>query len=525
MMTLFAGALMKHLVQATAALALAMASYAHASPNEAGAAPADEQAGFLADARAFDDARAKGDCVAGLPAAKGLAARQRFGELPNDLRLEVWVFAAECAVAQNDDAEAFADASQAAKLPGADERVWTVRVWASTFIDRPDEASDAIEAAAATRPAALSAIPVSVFFRFEHAQIVAGRRDVARRIFAALEKADYKSPSPAEAADGLWFADATLAADAGETAHAARLMRRVNDTYFLIRAKLDERFATAVAADPARFDLKAAAERDLDRDRAIMAAHPELLQAINETLADLRALGRLDEALALAQSTLDRAANSAKGEPAFSDQDDKLNWTHDAKAYVLLELGRYDEAVDVERGASHMAEDGNPTNVSQTINLAGFLNAAGRPEEVLKVLQPLDQSQKSSPYGFAWVHTESACAYERLGRGEALKGELAYLAAHQADNPDARLKALLCANDLDGAAALLIGQLKDPDDRGTALVNLSQFEAPAHPTPFDATLAARLALVRVRPDVEAAIGKVGHVESIPLNVDVFSDMF
>jgi tetratricopeptide (TPR) repeat protein len=485
----------------------------------------DDKAALVADAGAFDAARSRSDCTAGLPAARRLVANRLFAKTPADIQLTVWSVAAICSAAQNNSAETFADAEAATQLPGAGDYVWALRVASAVDLNRPDAVVETVEAAAATRPAALSKIKPDVFAEFGRDQLKAGARDDARRVFTALEKAGFTSSYPAVAADGVWLQDADLAVEAGDARHAAALLGRLDYAWALMDAKLDGRFADAVAAQPARFDLKAAVARNLDHDRAIVAANPNLLAAVNLVLFDLRALGRFDEALAMAQAALDRAGNPTPAQPAFTDQAEQLNWTSDAKAFVLLDLGRADEAVDLERRAAGLAENGHPGNVSQTINLAGFLNATGRADETLKALQVFDQGRGASPYGQAWVHAERACAYQQLGRGTELAGELAYLAAHEADNPGARLKALLCANDTAGAAALLIGRLHNPEDRGQALVDLSRFDPPAHATPFAAALTARLAAVAARPDVQAAIAQAGHVETIPLNGEVFSDAF
>jgi tetratricopeptide (TPR) repeat protein len=255
-----------------------------------------------------------------------------------------------------------------------------------------------------------------------------------------------------------------------------------------------------------------------------MAAHPEFLKLVNATALDLRALGRFDEALSLLQSALDQARQAPKAKPAFKDQAEQLNWTTDQKAYALLELGRVDEALNVERAGAHLKE-GQAKNVSQRINLAGMLNMADRPKEVLDVLKPFDSGLAASPYGVAWVHAERACADERLGRTAELNAELAYLADHGTDNVGASLKARLCANQLDAAGALAVSMLQDKEQRAATLINLSEFSPRPHPTAVALILDGRLATVRSRPDVRAAIDKVGHTEHIPLNADVFIDAF
>ncbi len=373
------------------------------------------------------------------------------------------------------------------------------------------------------RAATLNAVPVRTFLEFQLQQ-EHKRPDALRRVLAALEKANYKPKDVLGSADWLWLASARMAFDAGDTDHAGALVRRITSVKELIQIRLDARFSAVVAADPARFDLKAAAERSLAEHRAVMDAHPDLIQAVHETVTDLRALGRYDEALALAQSALDRAARAPRGKPAFTDQAEKLNRITEDKGSILLEVGRVDAALAVERAAAGLGEEGGK-NVSQTINLAGFLGVADKPAEVLKVLTAFDKRLPASRYGIAWVHAERACADESLGRTFDVAAELAWLATHQADNPSARLKALLCVGDLDGAAASMTADLQDPARRDNALIILCDFDVRSHLTVRAALLASRLAAVAARPDVRAAIAKVGRTEHIPLNGDPFVDVF
>ncbi len=484
------------------------------------AAPADT---FEQDAEGFDAAMAKNDCVAGLPFGRRLIASPRFEPLPDNVKLAVWSATAACAVNQHLVEEAFADARHATRFQTADDWLWIFRIQAGVDLDRPDDVAEAVEMLGIVRPATLNAVPVRTFYDFQRQQ-EHRPPDALRRVLAALEKADYKPKAVLESADWLWLASARMALDAGDTEHAGALVRRITSVKRLIQIRLDARFSAIVAADPARYDLKAAADRGLAKDRAVMDAHAELLQAVHETVTDLRALGRFDEALALAQPPLDRAARAPKGKPAFTDQAQHLNWITDDKGYILLEVGRVDEALAVERAAAALGEEGGK-NVSQTINLAGFLNVADKPAEALKVLTPFDKSLTASPYGFAWVHAERACADEGLGRAADLAVELAWLAAHQTDNPSARLKALLCVGDLDGAAASVTADLQDPARRDNALIILCDFDVRPHHTARAALLASRLAAVAARPDVRAAIARVGRTEHIPLNGDPFVDVF
>ena len=255
-----------------------------------------------------------------------------------------------------------------------------------------------------------------------------------------------------------------------------------------------------------------------------MLTRADRLGDLDMVTDDLLGLERFDEALALAQSALDRIAQAPRGKPAFADQDRYLNWLYDQKARALVRLGRFDDGVRAMREGARLPEEGR-RNVSQTINLASYLVGFGHPDEALAALKPFDDGLAASPYGEAWVHANRACAYQQLGQVVQVAPELVWLAGHQRDNTGARATALLCVGSADDLAAEFIAELKDPDQREPALVRLSEFDPPIATTPISAAELALLAKVRARPDVRAAVAAVGHTERIALCDCVYVDSY
>jgi hypothetical protein len=105
-------------------------------------------------------------------------------------------------------------------------------------------------------------------------------------------------------------------------------------------------------------------------------------------------------------------------------------------------------------------------------------------------------------------------AYQ-LGDFKQVERSLQYLRIHRPDAPGAYEDALITVNQLDRAAYELITELMDTDQRQDALLSAQAFE-PTPGTPRDMELAARRRAVITRPDVQAAIRKVGRVESYQL---------
>lgn len=504
-------------------LAAMLAGVTLAGAGSAFAADDGDAAQMAADTKAVQAAAAQDDCAAGLSAARRLIASPRFAATPGDFRLMVLRFGAQCAHRAGQAQEALDDVRQATALPGADDDLWLERLQLGGYLKHPQDVADAAEELSEGGSHALNRVKPRLFLQVLMAERAARRTVYAARILSALEKADYRPLALDERADRLWLDAADLAIDAGDTAGAASLLQRV-DSPALLHARLDRRFATIVQSDPERFDILAAAKRQLAADRVTMVENPDRLGAVTTVVQDLRGLQRYDEALLLAQSALDRAAAGTAAHPAFTDQRDHLNWMQDEKAHLLIKLGRIDEALAAQRRGADIGEDGRPGNVSQTINLADMYNLVGRPRDALAILPASGGLLNASPYGLAVLHAKRACALQQLGGGAEMRAELDYLAAHATENPAARLDAAMCAGDLDAAAAMIIARLQDEDDREQMLVDLCEFPDSPHPTSFEKLMDQRAAALRRRPDVQAAIAKVGHIETLPLDEAAFVDL-
>ena len=187
------------------------------------------------------------------------------------------------------------------------------------------------------------------------------------------------------------------------------------------------------------------------------------------------------------------------------DAGEELAWTMDYRARALAQLGRFDEAVAQLRAAAERPEYGAP-NVSQSINLAGLLADLGRGAEAEAIVAQV-MARGLSPYGRMQAEAVRACA--RTGpAAEAL----AYLREHQADAPAALQDALICEGDLQAAARLYIERLSDPDRRTSALAELQDYATPPVMTPLQQAAIRRREQLRRRPDVQAAIARVGRIE-------------
>jgi hypothetical protein len=151
--------------------------------------------------------------------------------------------------------------------------------------------------------------------------------------------------------------------------------------------------------------------------------------------------------------------------------------------------------------------------VSQVINLAEMLIDQGRFQEALDVLEPADKPGLTSPTGHGFIMQTRVCAFNGLRRTKDQNDALAFTAAHVGDNRSARLRALLCSDDIADAAQLMVAWLDDPLARREALIQLCT--APERPLgPFQRVISQRFDRVRTDPAVVAAITKAGHTEAL-----------
>ncbi|RAK58067.1 hypothetical protein DJ018_09210 [Phenylobacterium deserti] len=470
------------------------------------AAHAQADRSFEAEAtRVIQAVRTKGCDVAAL---KRLVGRRGFEQLTSAQQSTALTTLAMCdidnGVEWSRKATAFPDASSLA---------WATRfVYAAAAARDRADALQSIERAASLADDGTFALlidDVAVVFGFE----LADHPAEFQRYMAALMTAGWNSEQYG-AADDLWILYSERLAAGGDASRAWGAAKRVVGATSLTKLSLDKRFDDFVAMDRKRYDVATATAASLQAHQAAFGSEPsaENLLALS---TDLRALGRLDEALALISGWLARPN---------STEDAEYNWVGNDKAMTLYALGRTDEAVTTMRVFAARPERGKP-NVIQSVNLALLLNAAGRPQEALDALKPFGSAEgELSSYASIWVRAERACAYAQLGEAASLREQLAYTVAHEADDPTAAVKAQLCAGDTAAAVAIYARRLKDPDQRRAALFELSRFK-PDQRAAFDLKLAARLDQVRADPALKAAVAAVGRTSELPLHGAALTEFY
>ncbi len=314
--------------------------------------------------------------------------------------------------------------------------------------------------------------------------------------------------------DGLWHDLVVDALEREDLRRAREISKRIQGATTLLHMRADRRFDALVEAEKRTFNLPAAVKRENKRLAKTVAANPRSLGVRVQYGYSLLEAGRFAELLALTDEVISRVATALSDEAPYDDIDDQLNWIYNHKAAALRALGRWDDALSVMEAARLQEEEGS-INVSQAINLGWHYVDYGKPENALKALEGIDWAHSLSPYGRMQLQYVRFRAYLQLGNAREADNVLAYLREHRDDAEDTWQLALIDAGDFDGAAALLITRLQDPDKRYEALGEVQEF-LPLPRLPNQAEELERWKRLVARADVAAAIDEVGRREKAPM---------
>ncbi len=350
-------------------------------------------------------------------------------------------------------------------------------------------------------------------------QLKTGRENAARVRFAeALFRIGWPGGGDLESGD---FIRSILLEDrlaAGDTAAARDYANGITTLGNTVPLLLGKRYDVALPAGADRLALlRAAIERQDRATREALAAAPGDLQRLVERAAYLRGLARDDEALALLRPHLaDVPATAANGEHGM--------WVVNEAALALSTLGRDEEALALMDRIAALPLAGNPQLMGLRINHLGLLWGAGRYDEVLRRAAALDVDAQrfASDYGRAGIAAIRVCALASLGRTAEAAPLIERLRGWSELNPVALSDAYLCLGDDAAAAALMVRRLEaaDPDPAIQTLQDYTLGPAARGPT---AALHQRFMALRDRPEVRAALDRVGRRMSLPLSRSYWGD--
>jgi tetratricopeptide (TPR) repeat protein len=432
---------------------------------------------------------------------KAMATHADFPLVNADARLATFYLTGILSLELDRPEAAVAPLVAATNMSGATPNHWFRRIEAENRSGDRTGATNSLAQMLQRFPAALN--DVSPRYMLQQATDPDLDKAVGFELRATLFAADWHD----EAESLVWMIhiDELLARD--ETDRARTVARRVTSPSAVIQLHAMRRY-DPLTADSPPIDIEAMMATALAELRLKVAAANADLAAYSGLSAALFNRGELAEALA----TTDTALAGPDPEAGTDAARDRV-WIMDTRARTLMALGRYDEAVAQMQTASTRNREGG-VNVSQTINLSWLYLRVNRNAEALALMAGFDRST-ASPFGVMQAVQIQACAASALGDGAAAETAYVYLASHWHDAPRAAIEALLCREDIDGAAAIMVRRLDDPDLAAQALSDLHHYLPPPAPTPFDARLSAGDAAMAVRPEVIAARDRVGRVFSVP----------
>lgn len=469
-----------------------------AAPRKASVADVFERASNAYDA---------GDCATALPLVLPIISAH-MAKLGDDEQAIAYDIAVDCSVRAKDREGALRLTLAGTALSQSSDYVWRMRLFLQAANRDNEAALVTIEEMTQGRGRALNSI--SDRWMNEFYRRIIGGNDVPQkiRLLKILTDNSYLPGEPLSTTDNYRLAYAIILVKAGRGAEVPPLLAAITHSEVLAEVLFDRRLKDLRPAD---IDLRKATEAELAVRHAAIPANPRSLRVVIYTAQTLRSLGRAQESL----DTLKAIETQIDDAAAFDDFDQYRNWWWDGVARSYEALGKFDDAIAAFQKGLVVSEDGAP-NVSQTLNLAAMQLKLARYRDALVTASASDDPKfNASPYGQSVLRTIRACTYHHLDQAEKAQGDVDYLAAHEADNPDGLAAALMCRGESDKAAVSVIKRLDDPDGHARALLELSDYDPPVALPPNDLDEMSREILL-ARPDVQAAIKRAGGTRSIHL---------
>jgi tetratricopeptide (TPR) repeat protein len=438
---------------------------------------------------------------------KTLLASEGFSQMTAEQQHVSVYFAAAAAFDVGDFKRALELTRRAAAMKGANADDWSLQLSAAIRARDKTEAASTLAVLAERWPEKLKDLDIRVIGRTVFDAPKTG--PVQKQLLTALFNANF---SPEEDDVSRWWADLTLLQlNDGDTVAARKTFASVKDPYVLISAASDNRFEPV--RDAVAINVPAAMEQEIAEVHKAVEAHPNKLGPVVRLTGLLISTHRYAEALQVSDDAIKKMSGPT-GTKVYEDSGRYRVWLLDARARALCGLSRWDEGAAQLMSARFLPESGN-ANVSQTINLAGLYNDMAKPKEAKQTLVDLT-AEGASAYGFMQVAIERLSSADQLGDTAEVEKQLGFLREHRDDSLASLQRGLISANRQDEAAQLLISRLQDPDQRGDALMEVQKYKLPPLPKRAE-QWRKRWNAVVARPDVVAAINKVGVVSEWPLS--------
>jgi hypothetical protein len=510
------GRALKRLRVFTLSVALSLVGCAPSNPTKMGDRPAsaaaDKPVSNMASQQLADARRllADKDWPKALSALRSIIDSKSFSKLDSDTQYQVLTISGRTALDHGPPALAFGYLVRVTSMRQATDSDWYARMWAAGKLENQSATVSALTVLVQRWPD--RARQLNDDYILHMLKVAKQLRDGSELpLLQSLYDAHWKQKWDIEPSSS-WRDLALGLLERGQLRRANAVAAHVTDPYVLIAMRADGRFDALVAANPAQFDIVAAAPRELETLQAASEATPRSLELKWRVIKALLNRQHHGAALAASDSVLSDIRSTNFPERLYDDFADQQSTFFYYRATALERLQRWDEAV-AQMSAASLLPEKYGGNVDQIIDLGMPYCDLGRPNDGLSAIAKL--TAKTSAFGDMHLEYVRLDASIQLGDSEQASRSLAYMRAHRADAPVSYKYALLIANHVDQAAAELIRELLDKDERQHALLSVQIF-APTPDTPRNLELEARRRAVINRSDVQAAIQKVGRVDSYRL---------
>jgi len=309
----------------------------------------------------FNQLMADSTCEQALPSARAFWPSQDFQQLQQEDRINFLGAVSQCAWSL-EDGQAAIDAANAAHDLGGDG-VDKFRIVLGLAFDNDALATQAFFDLAQSSPKDFSTLESSnAWAVLRAAENMQGGDALVLRMHEMLVSAHY-APGDGVPDDFFRLDHARLLLMRGQVGRARERLQGVIDPTAITIIRTNRLYdpLRADAAFERRLDAAAASTDTIARARRIVAEQPRRLAAVIVLARSLRDVGRSQEALA----EIERVLPAAQAPPPannFDDLQDELSWLLNAKADLLYDLGRNDEARTM-------------FSSSMTVNLKGEVNA------------------------------------------------------------------------------------------------------------------------------------------------------
>jgi hypothetical protein len=316
-------------------------------------------------------------------------------------------------------------------------------------------------------------------------------------------------------ANGTWRSLTLRLLEHNRPNEAIEVASHINDAVVLMTMRVDRRFDTVTTATPAHFDIDAAAREQLRIVQDLSDQYPEILELKLEVVSALRHLRRYGAMLAATDELMSEIEATNYPQRLFKDTRyvDWYRWLLNFRSVALERLGRSDEAVAQLQAASRLTERG-AKNVTQVLNLGELYCRLNRPKDALAAIAEVGSM---TPHGRMQLESVRFEAAVQLNDAAQIEQSLGFMNSHVADGPEFLLSSWLITGDFDLAAKSFIVRLFDPEQRYGALRSVQDY-SPIPESDWEKRFDAQWRVFMARPDVQAAINKVGRAESFRLEL-------